>query len=100
MTNQKRLKFTEEEIERRRELGLPLTKQLRFMERLPDFTYKEILVDNYDYEIVDTYLPSGTKSIMVTLENGTKQRLLLPFFIHMQRPSFVEDMEQMAREID
>jgi len=94
-----RLVFSEEEKQRRRDLGLPVTKQLRYMKHLPDGNWQELLVDNYDYEIVATYLPSGTHSLMITLlETGEKIRILHPFFAHMQASSFVEDMQKMPDE--
>lgn len=94
----KRLVFTEEEKQRRRDLGLPVTKQLRYMRHLPDGSWQEILADNYDYEIVDTYLPSGTHSLMITLETGEKIRILQPYFVQMQAPSFVEDMKKVPQD--
>lgn len=94
---EKKFKFSDEEKQRRRDLGLPVTKQLRYMKYIEGGEWQEILVDNYDYEIVDTYMPSGTHSLMITLETGEKQRILLPYFVEMQSPLFVDDMRKMTQ---
>lgn len=76
--------------ELRKELGLPITKALRYMKHTDRDSYTEIGVK--DYDVVEQYQPSGTHSLMVTLETDEKIRILAPFFAHMQKPSFVEDM--------
>lgn len=67
----------ENEKELRKILGLPLTKELRYVRG--DFMCKVI-----DFKIVDTYMPSGTHSLMITLEDGSQKRILAPYFAEMQ----------------
>lgn len=90
-----RITISEEEWQRRKDLGLPVTKPLRYMKRsLETLRYEEFPVS--EYEVVARYEPFGTPSIMVTLETGEKIRVLGPFFAEMQKPSFERDMEEMA----
>lgn len=94
--NKLRIKVSKEEKERRKAIGLPVTKPLRYMKHNRNNTYTEISV--LDYDIVQQYQPSGTYSLMITLETGEKIRILAPFFVQMQRPSFVKDMERYMRQ--
>ena len=80
-----------EERARRKELGLPVTKSLRYM-RKNKGRFVEVPVR--DYEIVATYQPSGATSLLLTLETGEQIRILSLYFAEMQKPSFVEDMEK------
>lgn len=79
--------------ELRKSLGLPIFKPLRYMKKA-DTGWQEIDVINY--EIVDTYQPSGTHSFVVTTVNGEKVRILQDYFVEMQKPSFVEDMNKLV----
>lgn len=79
--------------ELRKSLGLPIFKTLRYMKKA-DAGWQEIAVMNY--EIIDTYQPSETHSFVVTLVNGDKVRILQDYFIEMQKPSFVEDMNKQV----
>lgn len=79
----------------RKELGLPITKTLRYMKKKLG-GYEEFEVSSL--KIVDTYMPSGTHSLMITLANGEKVRILAPFFAHMQKSSFERDMEKIPEE--
>ena len=83
----------------RRKLGLPVTKKLRYMKRKVS---GRILgwepIEVIDFKIVDTYMPSGTNSLEVTLVDGSSVRILAPFFAHMQKPSFEKDMEILPEE--
>lgn len=76
--------------ELRKELGLPITKALRYMKHTNGDTYNAIGVK--EYQVVEQYQPSGTYSVRVILETGDEIKILAPFFAHMQKPSFVEDM--------
>lgn len=76
--------------ELRKELGLPITKDLRYMKHANGDLYDAFNVK--DYEVVEQYQPSGMHSLKVILESGEEIRILAPFFAHMQKPSFVEDM--------
>ena len=77
--------------ELRKQLELPVTKKLRFMRKI-DGKYNEIGV--IGFKIVDTYMPSGTHSLEVILADESRERILAPFFAHMQKPSFIDDMEK------
>ncbi len=81
--------------ELRDELRLPITKALRYMIRNNDY-YEEFAV--IGYEVVDRYNPSNTASLIVSLDNGEKKRVLAPFFAHMQKNSFIDDMNTMGEE--
>ena len=76
--------------ELRKELGLPITKALRYMKHAEGDSYNAY--DVKDYVLVEQYQPSGTYSLKVTLDTDEEIRILAPFFAHMQKPSFVEDM--------
>jgi len=90
-------KINDEEKEMRKKLQLPITKPLRYMKKCGYSKYEEIMVK--EYCIKDTYMPSGTKSLEVILVTGEKIRVLAPFFAHMQKDSFVEDVFNEIREI-
>jgi len=80
----------------RRILDLPITKGLRYM-RKEGGIWKENKV--IDYEIVEEYSPSKTASLLITIEDNTQIRILGPYFAHMQKSSFVEDMEAQSESI-
>lgn len=90
-----KIKVTEEEKSRRKELGLPLTKSLRYMKK-DACEYREL--DVVEYREVDRYLPSGTPSLELVLETGETVRILAPFFVHMQKTSFIEDMAKVPED--
>lgn len=79
----------------RKVLGLPITKKLRFMRKVAG-KYEEFGVSVF--KIVDTYMPSGMHSLAVTLVDGSQERILAPFFAHMQKSSFEQDMEKIPEE--
>lgn len=79
----------------RKELGLPITKALRYMKRIVG-GYESIGVT--DFKIIETYEPSGTHSLEVGLANGETVRVLAPFFAHMQKSSFEKDMAKAPEE--
>lgn len=86
--------LTEEEKELRKKLGLPVTKELRYMQHTKSGAYEEYPVTAF--RIVDQYFPSETYSLMIALEDGQEIRILAPYFAQMQKPSFVDDMEKIA----
>ena len=96
-TNSNRAEITEEEKGRRRRLALPVRKTLRYMRRTVN-GYKAIEV--VDFKVWHTYFPSGTPSLEIQLLTGERIKILLPFFRHMQKPSFEKDLEKMAKELD
>ena len=89
-----KIKISDEEYALRKEVGLPVTKALRYMEHTMTGEYEEIPV--IAWSIADQYFPSGMHSLSVTLQGGEVIRILAPFFVHMQKPSFVNDMRKAA----
>ena len=69
--------MNDDEKKLRKELGLPLTKDLQYVKN--GKSYKVI-----DLQVVEIYQPSGTHSLMITLEDGKEIRILAPFFAEMQ----------------
>ncbi len=92
--SQEKIKVSEEEYARRKKLGLPVTKTLRYMKARAG-GYDEVPVS--DYEIVEELQPSGTYVLEVTLESGERKNVLSSYFAEMQKPSFVEDMEKSSK---
>ena len=76
--------------ETRKQFDLPITKSLRYMSKTDGVWHETCVID---YVPVTEYLPSKTPSLLITLEEGDKIRILGPYFAQMQKPSFVEDME-------
>ena len=76
--------------ELRKELGLPITKGLRYM-RKENSAWKEYGI--VDYRIVETYQPSGAHSLLITLENGKQVRILADYLVDMQKSTFVSELE-------
>lgn len=74
----------------RRLLGLPITKELRYMKKTATgFIPFEIA----NYQIVKWYTDSNAASLEITLANGCVIRILGDYFSHMQKPSFEKDMD-------
>lgn len=82
--------------ELRKELGLPVTKDIVYWCKDTYCTWKKLGV--VDYEIVDTYEPSGSKSIVITLENGEEVRILSDYLADMQKTSFLNDIGEKAEK--
>ena len=96
MNNKKeKIKVSEEERLRRKDLGLPVTKALRYMlSSAKGYVEKAVK----DYEVEETLEPSGTRVLLVTLEDGEQRRVLSSYFVDMQKPSFVEDVSKVNFE--
>lgn len=90
----KRIKVSEEEKALRKELGLPVTKELRYMRRILG-GYEELKVN--EYEVADFY--ETMHSLLITLSSGEKIRILAPYFAEMQKPSFERDMQEQAARV-
>ena len=75
--------------ELRKQLGLPTTKDLRYFHR-ESVSWIETKV--VGYEIVDTYQPSGTHSLLITLEDDSQVRILADYFVDMQKATFLSDV--------
>jgi hypothetical protein len=76
--------------ELRKELGLPVTKQLVYW-RKENLDWLSYPVSNY--VVCDTYMPSNTHSLLITLESGEEIRILADFFADMQKTTFISDYE-------
>lgn len=76
--------------ELRKEMGLPVTKGIIYWRRDTHCAWKKM--DVVDYEIVATYEPSGTKSLMITLEDGSQVRILADYLADMQKSTFLNDI--------
>ena len=74
----------------RKEIGLPVTKGIIYWRRDTHYTWKKMNV--VDYEIVATYEPSGTKSLLITLEDGSRVRILADYLADMQKTTFFNDI--------
>ena len=90
-----KIKVSEEERARRKYLGLPITKSLRYIQHIVG-GFTEMAVA--DYDILDHTRPKGKRTVVLTLENGEERRVYEPYFADMQRPSFVDDMKKMDLE--
>lgn len=75
--------------ELRKELGLPVTKDLVYWYKDRQ-SWKQCNV--IDYEIVATYQPSGSRSLLITLESGQQVRILADYLVDMQSSSFINDV--------
>ncbi len=77
--------------ELRKEIGLPVTKELFYWHRTESYTsWVREKVQNY--KVVATYEPSGSKSLLITLENGREVRILGDYLVEMQKPSFLGEV--------
>lgn len=76
--------------ELRKEIGLPVTKDIVYWCKDTYYSWKKFSV--VDYKIVATYEPSGSKSILITLENGNQVRVLSDYLADMQKSSFLSDI--------
>lgn len=79
--------------ELRKEIGLPITKGLIYWYKTEDHRWRHENVTNY--EVLETYQPSESKSISITLEDGTRIRILGDYFADMQRSSFLNDIDEL-----
>ena len=82
-----------EESALKRCLGLPVTKNLRYMQKEND-DWKEDVVKGV--EIAEEY-PLWCLLDVRTANNGTR-RIHHAFFSHMQKPSFAEDMAKSEED--
>ena len=91
----KRIKVDAEERARRKKLDLPITIPLRYMRRESNgYTAVPVI----SYEIVAVYYPSGTPSLLITLETGEQIRILSLYFAQMQKPTFEKDVAKVAED--
>lgn len=78
--------------ELRKEIGLPITKELQYVEGFGVYSEHKIIKKIVSYEIADVYMPSGAKSLLITLENGEKIRILGDYLVEMQ--SYSEEVKE------
>ena len=90
-----KIKVSEEERALRKSLSLPVTKPLRYMKRAAG-GFSEFPV--VDYVVLDPERDVGKRTVEVTLESGATVRIYEPYFSHMQRPSFVSDMQKLPED--
>lgn len=76
--------------ELRKEIGIPVTKGIVYWHKDQDCMWKQFNVVNY--EVVTTYEPSGSKCILITLENDERVSILSDYLADMQKPSFLNDI--------
>ena len=76
--------------ELRKEMGLPVTKGLVYWYKEGQ-CWKQCNV--IDYEIVEVYQPSGSRSILLTIESGRQVRILSDYLVDMQKSSFLNDVD-------
>lgn len=76
--------------ELRKKIGLPVTKELIYWHQVALHSWKKMNVINY--EVIATYEPSGSKSLLVTLEDGKQVRILGDYLADMQKTSFLNDI--------
>lgn len=80
----------DEEKAMRREIGLPVTKQLVYY---PDKHAADSVTNVTHYRIEKTYNTTEKwYTIEITTENGTKVKINSLFLVEMQKPSFLEDI--------
>ncbi len=75
--------------ELRKEIGLPITKDIVYWYKHSSCWNK---CNVRDYKVVETYMPSGSKSLMITLETGEQVRILGDYLVDMQKSSFLNDI--------
>lgn len=75
----------EDTKENRKKLGLPLSKDLRYMKKT-NCLWESHKVTNY--EIVETLKPSGSHILKVSIDNGNVINIMADYFVEMQKPSF------------
>lgn len=80
--------------ELRKSIGLPVTKGLIYWHKSESHSWRQINI--IDYEVVATYEPSGSKSLEITLEDGSRVRILGDYLADMQKPSFLSDIGESA----
>ena len=81
----------------RKKFGLPITKNLRFMQHNQDLSYTEHKI--IDYFVAKQY-PSGWAEIRIILEDNSSLLIHSAFLAQMQKPSFIEDMEKALNNIE
>lgn len=86
----------EDTKELRKELGLPVTKDIRYVYK-DNSGWKELKVTNY--HIADIYKPSETRSLLITTEDGREIRILSDYLSEMQKSDFAANIKQNTNEI-
>lgn len=86
---------SEDSKELRKKLGLPITKDIVYW-RKDNKKWVEYKVVNY--KIVDVYEPSGTCSIVVSLDSGEEVRILQDYLSDMQKSTFISDVDGEAAQ--
>ncbi|MBO4847482.1 MAG: 3'-5' exonuclease [Lachnospiraceae bacterium] len=77
--------------ELRKEIGLPVTKDLVYWYKTESYTWRQANVINY--EVIETLVPSGSKCLRITLDDGKKVCILGDYLSDMQKISFLKEIE-------
>ena len=84
--------------ELRKEIGLPVTKGVIYWSKEVSGVWKKYNV--VDYKIVASYEPSGSKSILITLENESQIRILSDYLVDMQKASLLKSQKIFREKAD
>ncbi len=101
-TDEKRLqtlhqKATTDNKDLRKLLHLPITKELRYMQKDGSYFSPCKVIS---FQIVAWYKESNSPSLEITLETNQTIRILCEYFSHMQKPSFERDIHEQEKNIE
>lgn len=82
--------------ELRKRLDLPITKELRYFRKEKS---NWVSYNVTGYEIVDTYQPSNTPSLLVSISSGEQIRIISDYFSEMQKNDFAMT-EEKTEEVE
>ncbi len=87
---------TEEEKLVRKAIGLPIKKQLIYYKNKHQ---PESIVNIKSYRLIEMYnITERWYTIEITTEEGKSVRIHSGYLIEMQKPSFIEDMEEQIEK--
>lgn len=81
----------------RKKLNLPTTKDVRYF-RKENMFWKEYAVN--EIEIVNTYMPSESSSLRITLANGERVNILSDYLAEMQKTTFISEEDEPTSNTD
>ena len=76
--------------ELRKQLNLPVTKELRYMRKNDKYVYEPVPVVAYT---IFSDNGGAYNTLQITTVDGKTIKIHEAFFAHMQKPSFTDDME-------
>lgn len=74
--------------ELRKKLGLPVTKGISYWHKNEQVWKRSNVID---YKVVETYKPSESSLVLITIESGHQVNILSDYLAEMQKPSFVSE---------